>query len=99
MSRPREFFMYNSDVNVELHDCMRKFTATITAKSDEIARAAIEAVRGSSIAEEIEPAKRIVASFRCSVCGEHTHSSSGYAPLFCQRCGRLFDYGKEGDAE
>lgn len=99
MPKPNEFFTYNSDINVELHNCMRKFTATITAKSDEIARAAVESVRGSSVAEEIEPAKRIVASFRCSVCGEHTHTSSGYVPLFCQRCGRLFDYEKEGRYE
>jgi len=91
MTSPREFFVYNSDVSADTRRCMFKITSTITAETDKIARAAVESVRGTSIAEEVKPTEKVISSFRCSVCGEHTHSSSGYAPLFCQRCGRLFE--------
>jgi hypothetical protein len=92
---PRRYFEITSEPIVNLRNGTMEMTSTIQIKVDEIARETIERIRGKAKAIPADTPNRIVDSYRCLVCGEYMHSSSGYVPLFCQRCGRLLDYSSE----
>lgn len=96
MPKPTSYFTFGSEPVSELADGSRRFSMKVTANVDEIARAAIESVRGKSEAVAVGAPPKPIAAYRCLVCNETMHTTSGYVPLFCQRCGRLLDYG-EGD--
>ena len=96
MDATNSFFECRFDEGDEASKVRDMFVASMTLKCDEIARATVESMRGTSHAKAIGPPQKIYAlSFRCSSCNGLTHSDDGRAPIFCQWCGKMFDYDHE----